>query len=72
MHRRVNYTPCPLLLQDPLLLNGKVTLHQVTAGTVLSRQGDQVSAHHLEQRECEFGSVFAPHQKVFIHVGDDK
>ncbi|KFR15835.1 Patatin-like phospholipase domain-containing protein 7, partial [Opisthocomus hoazin] len=28
-------------LDDPLLLNGKVTLHQVTAGTVLSRQGDQ-------------------------------
>uniref|UniRef100_A0A8B9CR36 lysophospholipase n=1 Tax=Anser brachyrhynchus TaxID=132585 RepID=A0A8B9CR36_9AVES len=26
---------------DPSLLNGKVTLHQVTAGTVLSRQGDQ-------------------------------
>ncbi|XP_010154325.1 PREDICTED: patatin-like phospholipase domain-containing protein 7 [Eurypyga helias] len=28
-------------LDDPALLNGKVTLHQVTAGTVLSRQGDQ-------------------------------
>ncbi|NXX45990.1 PLPL7 protein, partial [Tricholaema leucomelas] len=28
-------------LEDPSLLNGKVTLHQVTAGTVLSRQGDQ-------------------------------
>nr|XP_060613420.1 patatin-like phospholipase domain-containing protein 7 isoform X2 [Anolis sagrei ordinatus] len=28
-------------LDDPLLLNGKVTLHQVTAGTVVSRQGDQ-------------------------------
>ncbi|KFM10454.1 Patatin-like phospholipase domain-containing protein 7, partial [Aptenodytes forsteri] len=28
-------------LDDPSLLNGKVTLHQVTAGTVLSRQGDQ-------------------------------
>uniref|UniRef100_A0A8C3IB31 lysophospholipase n=1 Tax=Chrysemys picta bellii TaxID=8478 RepID=A0A8C3IB31_CHRPI len=27
--------------QDPLLLKGKVTLHQVTAGTVVSRQGDQ-------------------------------
>uniref|UniRef100_A0A8C3KL06 lysophospholipase n=1 Tax=Calidris pygmaea TaxID=425635 RepID=A0A8C3KL06_9CHAR len=26
---------------DPSLLDGKVTLHQVTAGTVLSRQGDQ-------------------------------
>uniref|UniRef100_A0A8C5JNG9 lysophospholipase n=1 Tax=Junco hyemalis TaxID=40217 RepID=A0A8C5JNG9_JUNHY len=31
----------PFLLQNPALLNGKVTLHQVTAGTVLSRQGDQ-------------------------------
>uniref|UniRef100_A0A803V8G7 lysophospholipase n=1 Tax=Ficedula albicollis TaxID=59894 RepID=A0A803V8G7_FICAL len=28
-------------LDNPALLNGKVTLHQVTAGTVLSRQGDQ-------------------------------
>uniref|UniRef100_A0A8D2LQG2 lysophospholipase n=1 Tax=Varanus komodoensis TaxID=61221 RepID=A0A8D2LQG2_VARKO len=28
-------------LDDPCLLNGKVTLHQVTAGTVVSRQGDQ-------------------------------
>ncbi|KFW89336.1 Patatin-like phospholipase domain-containing protein 7, partial [Phalacrocorax carbo] len=28
-------------LDDPSLLKGKVTLHQVTAGTVLSRQGDQ-------------------------------
>ncbi|XP_069798885.1 patatin-like phospholipase domain-containing protein 7 isoform X3 [Dendropsophus ebraccatus] len=28
-------------LQDPLLLNGRVTLHQVKGGTVLSRQGDQ-------------------------------
>ncbi|XP_065710011.2 patatin-like phospholipase domain-containing protein 7 isoform X2 [Patagioenas fasciata] len=28
-------------LDDPSLLNGKVTLHQVMAGTVLSRQGDQ-------------------------------
>ncbi|CAH2316920.1 patatin-like phospholipase domain-containing 7 isoform X1 [Pelobates cultripes] len=28
-------------LQDPSLLNGRVTLHQVKGGTVLSRQGDQ-------------------------------
>ncbi|XP_009982608.1 PREDICTED: patatin-like phospholipase domain-containing protein 7, partial [Tauraco erythrolophus] len=28
-------------LDDPSLLNGRVTLHQVTAGTVLSREGDQ-------------------------------
>ncbi|KAK2535505.1 hypothetical protein Q9233_003802 [Columba guinea] len=28
-------------LDDPSLLNGRVTLHQVMAGTVLSRQGDQ-------------------------------
>ncbi|XP_069729101.1 patatin-like phospholipase domain-containing protein 7 [Phaenicophaeus curvirostris] len=28
-------------LDDPSLLNGKVTLHHVAAGTVLSRQGDQ-------------------------------
>lgn len=30
-------------LQEPSLLHGKVTLHQVTAGTVVSRQGDQVN-----------------------------
>uniref|UniRef100_A0A8D2Q7W3 lysophospholipase n=1 Tax=Varanus komodoensis TaxID=61221 RepID=A0A8D2Q7W3_VARKO len=30
-----------LTVRDPCLLNGKVTLHQVTAGTVVSRQGDQ-------------------------------
>uniref|UniRef100_A0A8B9G5I7 lysophospholipase n=1 Tax=Amazona collaria TaxID=241587 RepID=A0A8B9G5I7_9PSIT len=40
-HRLVNCTLYTLSLQDPSLLNGKVTLHQVTAGTVLSRQGDQ-------------------------------
>ncbi|XP_072285464.1 patatin-like phospholipase domain-containing protein 7 isoform X5 [Pyxicephalus adspersus] len=28
-------------LKDPSLLNGRVTLHQVKGGTVLSRQGDQ-------------------------------
>ncbi|CAJ0937793.1 unnamed protein product [Ranitomeya imitator] len=28
-------------LQDPSLLDGRVTLHQVKGGTVLSRQGDQ-------------------------------
>ncbi|XP_041428216.1 patatin-like phospholipase domain-containing protein 7 isoform X1 [Xenopus laevis] len=28
-------------LQDPTLLNGRVTLHQVKGGTILSRQGDQ-------------------------------
>nr|AAI29024.1 pnpla7 protein [Xenopus tropicalis] len=28
-------------LQDPSLLNGRVTLHQVKGGTILSRQGDQ-------------------------------
>lgn len=28
-------------LDDPLLWNGKVMLHQITAGTVLAKQGDQ-------------------------------
>uniref|UniRef100_A0A8C0VUP9 Patatin like phospholipase domain containing 7 n=1 Tax=Cyanistes caeruleus TaxID=156563 RepID=A0A8C0VUP9_CYACU len=41
VHRAVNCTSHPFFLQNPALLNGKVTLHQVTAGTVLSRQGDQ-------------------------------
>lgn len=30
------------LLQDPELLEGRVTLHQVKAGSVVARQGDQV------------------------------
>lgn len=30
------------LLQDPGLLEGRVTLHQVKAGSVVARQGDQV------------------------------
>jgi len=29
-------------IQDPALLNGRVTLHHAKAGTVLARQGDQV------------------------------
>lgn len=31
-----------LLLQDPSLLEGRVTLHHVKAGSVVARQGDQV------------------------------
>ncbi|XP_041094456.1 patatin-like phospholipase domain-containing protein 7 isoform X2 [Polyodon spathula] len=31
-------------LNDPSLLNGRVTLHQVKAGTVVAQQGDQVEA----------------------------
>ncbi|KFO76747.1 Patatin-like phospholipase domain-containing protein 7, partial [Cuculus canorus] len=46
-------------LDDPSLLNGKVTLHQVTAGTVLSRQGDQVSEYRLRAERT--GSVLASH-----------
>lgn len=30
------------MLQDPSLLEGRVTLHQVKAGSVVARQGDQV------------------------------
>lgn len=30
------------LLQDPSLLDGRVTLHHVKAGSVVARQGDQV------------------------------
>uniref|UniRef100_A0A8C9TCH5 lysophospholipase n=1 Tax=Scleropages formosus TaxID=113540 RepID=A0A8C9TCH5_SCLFO len=35
--------PCPSipLYQDPSLLEGRVTLHQVKAGSVVARQGDQ-------------------------------
>ncbi|XP_031457395.1 patatin-like phospholipase domain-containing protein 7 isoform X3 [Phasianus colchicus] len=43
---RVHFSPeeassSPAVGKDPSLLNDRVTLHQVTAGTVLSRQGDQ-------------------------------
>lgn len=51
----------PFLLQNPALLNGKVTLHQVTAGTVLSRQGDQVSV-----------AQSVPLQEVFIQIHGNK
>uniref|UniRef100_A0A8C3NLG8 lysophospholipase n=1 Tax=Geospiza parvula TaxID=87175 RepID=A0A8C3NLG8_GEOPR len=47
----------PFLLQNPALLNGKVTLHQVTAGTVLSRQGDQVSLAHSVLPLCLYTSM---------------
>uniref|UniRef100_A0A668AMA0 lysophospholipase n=1 Tax=Myripristis murdjan TaxID=586833 RepID=A0A668AMA0_9TELE len=44
---KVRPTPTPpydyvcFLLQDPSLLEGRVTLHQVNAGSVVARQGDQ-------------------------------
>ncbi len=34
-------------VQDPSLLEGRVTLHQVKAGSIVARQGDQVR-HHTE------------------------
>lgn len=34
--------PFLCVLQDPSLLEGRVTLHQVKAGSVVARQGDQV------------------------------
>lgn len=34
-----------LCVQDPSLLEGRVTLHQVKAGSVVARQGDQVRQH---------------------------
>lgn len=33
---------CFFLWQDPTLLEGRVTLHHVKAGSVVARQGDQV------------------------------
>lgn len=32
-------------VQDPSLLEGRVTLHQVKAGSIVARQGDQVRLH---------------------------
>lgn len=62
VHQQLNCIPPPFLLQDPSLLNGKVTLHQVTAGTVLSRQGDQVSKYSLgvERGTKESGLISSP------------
>lgn len=54
----VSCTCHPFVPQDPSLLNGKVTLHQVMAGTVLSRQGDQVSEQQLGQPQS--GSACPP------------
>lgn len=34
-----------VFVQDPSLLEGRVTLHQVKAGSIVARQGDQVRHH---------------------------
>lgn len=39
------------LLQDPELLEGKVTLHHVKAGSVVARQGDQVHTNSLNSNQ---------------------
>uniref|UniRef100_A0AAX7TPM5 lysophospholipase n=1 Tax=Astatotilapia calliptera TaxID=8154 RepID=A0AAX7TPM5_ASTCA len=42
------YLECLFLLQDPSLLEGRVTVHHVKAGSVVARQGDQeVSIHFV-------------------------
>uniref|UniRef100_A0AAQ5YD16 lysophospholipase n=1 Tax=Amphiprion ocellaris TaxID=80972 RepID=A0AAQ5YD16_AMPOC len=40
------------LIQDPALLNGKVTLHHAKAGAVLARQGDQDVSLHFVLSGC--------------------
>ncbi|XP_061625388.1 patatin-like phospholipase domain-containing protein 6 isoform X6 [Phyllopteryx taeniolatus] len=39
-------------IEDPSLLNGKVTLHQAKAGAVLARQGDQDVSLHFVLSGC--------------------
>lgn len=39
------------LLQDPELLEGRVTLHHVKAGSVVARQGDQVHTNSLNSNK---------------------
>lgn len=39
------------LLQDPELLEGRVTLHHVKAGSVVARQGDQVHTNFLNSNQ---------------------
>ncbi|KAI4832807.1 hypothetical protein KUCAC02_015754 [Chaenocephalus aceratus] len=39
-------------IEDPSLLNGKVTLHQAKAGAVLARQGDQDASLHFVLSGC--------------------
>ncbi|XP_075904420.1 patatin-like phospholipase domain-containing protein 6 isoform X4 [Nelusetta ayraudi] len=39
-------------IQDPSLLNGRVTLHQAKAGAVLARQGDQDVSLHFVLSGC--------------------
>ncbi|MGH0171918.1 UNVERIFIED_CONTAM: hypothetical protein FKN15_062138 [Acipenser sinensis] len=61
-----------MLIEDPSLLNGRVTLHHAKAGSVLARQGDQdpsllngrVTLHHAKA-----GSVLARQgdQDVSLH-----
>uniref|UniRef100_A0A7N8X0Q9 lysophospholipase n=1 Tax=Mastacembelus armatus TaxID=205130 RepID=A0A7N8X0Q9_9TELE len=65
------------LIQDPSLLNGRVTLHHAKAGAVLARQGDQdVSLHfvlsgclHVYQRminKQEDVCLFVTHQGEMV------
>uniref|UniRef100_A0A669CKF9 lysophospholipase n=1 Tax=Oreochromis niloticus TaxID=8128 RepID=A0A669CKF9_ORENI len=42
----------PFVMQDPSLLNGRVTLHHAKAGGVLARQGDQDVSLHFVLSGC--------------------
>lgn len=44
------YSEYVFLLQDPNLLEGRVTLHHVKAGSVVARQGDQVRTPTYKSR----------------------
>lgn len=47
------------LLQDPSLLEGRVTLHHVKAGSVVARQGDQVNSCFLRAAPLIGGRGFS-------------
>lgn len=59
---------CILCLQDPSRLEGRVTLRQMTAGSVVAHQGDQVS---VPAGEARLLLLLRPHiilSKMHLHL----
>lgn len=63
-----NIVFCFFLWQDPTLLEGRVTLHHVKAGSVVARQGDQVrttTTSFLFYVSCKVFDIFLTFLIVF-------
>lgn len=57
-----------LQLQDPGLLEGRVTLHHVKAGSVVARQGDQVARPGPARPSGERSPVSSCCSPASLHV----